>query len=87
MSVNIEDKKLTGKIKRRKKRKTKTSYSPGELNRLIDAVVHPLSQTDKRFFLLDGFLHGLVERDPPQTVRKFVRYNLVEILKQLGEKR
>jgi hypothetical protein len=38
-------------------------------------------------FLLDGFLHGLIERDPPETVRKFIKYNFPQIMKKLGGKR
>lgn len=78
----MEGKKRTTK----RKRKRKAAYSKGELNKLIDSICHPLCESDKRFFLLDGFLHALVERDPPETVRKFVKYNLPEIIKQLGEK-
>ena len=68
------------------KRKKKSPYTKGELNRLIDSLVHPFCERDTQFFLLDGFLHALVERDPPSTVRKFVKYNLPEIVKQLAEK-
>lgn len=63
--------------------KRKASYTKGELNKLIDGICHPLCEGDKRFLLLDGFLHALVEQDPPVTVMKFVKYNLPEIVKQL----
>jgi hypothetical protein len=79
----MDGKKRTAK----RKRKRKAAYSKGELNKLIDGICHPLCESDKRFFLLDSFLHALVERDPPETVRKFVKYNLPEIMKQLEEKR
>ncbi len=69
------------------KRKRRSAYTKGELNRLIDGVCHPLYTNDKRFLLLDSFLHALVERNPPETVRKFVRYNLPVIMKELSEKR
>jgi hypothetical protein len=78
---------IAGKKRAKRRRKRKSAYTKGELNRLIDGICHPLRESDKRFFLLDGFLHALVERDPPQTVRKFVKYNLPEIVKQLSEKR
>lgn len=68
------------------KMKTKTLYTMGELNKLIDSICHPLCENDKRFILLDGFLHALVEQDPPVTVRKFVKYNLPEIVKQPGKR-
>ena len=68
------------------KRKKKSPYTKGELNKLIDSLVHPFCQRDTKFFLLDGVLHAIVEGDPPSSVRKFVKYNLPEIVKQLGEK-
>jgi hypothetical protein len=66
------------------RRKTKRPYTAGELNRLIDSVCHPLCDADLRFVLLDGFLHALVEQDPPTSVRKFMKYNVPRIVKQLG---
>jgi hypothetical protein len=82
---------LSGSSKGKRKppkttRKTKGTYTKGELNKLIDSVIHPFCKNDKRFILLDAFLHAMVERDPPQSVRKFVKYNLPEILKQLNER-
>lgn len=65
-----------------KKRKRKP-YTKGEINKFIDSLIHPLAKTDKRFILVDGLLHGLVEQDPPQSVRKFVKYNLPELIRQL----
>ena len=76
-----------GKRRARKAtRKSKGLYTKGELNRLVDSLIHPLCEEDKRFILLDGFLHGLIEKDPPASVMKFVKYNLPEILKQLSDK-
>jgi hypothetical protein len=76
-----------GKRRARKAdRKRKALYSKGELNRLVDSLIHPLCEEDKRFILLDGFLHGLIEKDPPKSVMKFVKYNLPEILEQLSDK-
>jgi len=76
-----------GKKPAKRKRRRKHTFTLGELNRLVDGVFHPLAKSDRRFLLLDGFLHGLIERDPPQTVRKFVRYNLADVLKEFNEKR
>ena len=56
-----------------KKNKATKPYSKGDLNKLIDTLIHPLSRKDKSFILIDGFLHGLVEQNPPQTVRKFIK--------------
>lgn len=58
-------------------------YTRGELNRAIDALVHPLAKRDTRLFALDAALHALVEKNPPVSVRKFVRYDLPLILSKL----
>jgi len=46
-----------------KRKKAARPYSKGELNKLIDSLIHPLSKTDRSFIVLDGFLHGLVEQN------------------------
>ena len=63
------------------KEKTK-SYTKGELNKLIDSLCHPFFKSDKGFILFDGLLHGLVEQDPPTSVRKFIKYNLPQLIKR-----
>lgn len=75
---------MSGKQKARKK--AGKPYTKGELNRLIDSLCHPLSKTDKGFVLVDGLLHAMVEKDPPTTVKKFIRYNLPKILDQVSGK-
>ena len=69
-----------------RKRKVAKSYTKGELNKLIDSLCHPLFKTDKSFILVDGLLHGLVEQNPPTTIRKFIKYNLPTLIKQLETK-
>lgn len=68
------------------KEKTK-SYTKGELNKLIDSLCHPFFKSDKGFILFDGLLHGLVEQDPPTSVRKFIKYNLPQLIKRAREER
>jgi hypothetical protein len=51
---------------------------------MIDSFVHPIAQDDARYWLLDSFLHGVVEQDPELTVKKFLRYNVPKILQQLA---
>ena len=65
------------------RKRTKQPYSEGEINKLIDTLIHPLERADKRFVLVDGLLHGLVEQNPPTSVKKFIKYNLPELVKQL----
>ena len=61
----------------------KSPYSKAELNKLIDAVIHPLAREDPSLLILDGFLHALVEQNPPLTVRKFLKYNLLRLIANL----
>jgi len=65
-------------------RKTKRqAYSKGELNQMIDSVLHPLATGENAvaILLLDGILHSAVEQDPGQSIQKFIRYSLPKILK------
>lgn len=68
-------------------KRAKKAVSKGQLNRLIDDLLHPFFKVDPAFILLDGFLHGLVERDPSESTRKFLVYNLPELIKQLEKRR
>lgn len=74
-----------------KKRKHSTSplYSKGQLNRLIDDLIHPLFKKGKGFVILDGLLHSAIEQNPPLSVKKFIKFNLHELLdnKRLQQKR
>jgi hypothetical protein len=62
-------------------RKNSSLFSKGEMNRIIDALVHPLFDQNKAFVLADGVLHGLVEQDPPSSIRKFAKYSFPELIK------
>jgi len=59
-------------------------YTKGEVNRLIDSLLHPLAKEDRRLLIVDGFLHALVENDPPLSARKFLTYSLPTLLSELG---
>ena len=63
-------------------RRKNKSYSTGELNKLIDSVVHPLTRRDPEFWVVDTFLHGLVEQDPPLSARKFLKYTVPKLIQQ-----
>jgi len=65
------------------RRKATKPYTKGELNKLIDNLCHPLFQENPSFILIDSLLHGLVEQNPPQTVRKFIQYNLPKLIEAL----
>jgi hypothetical protein len=59
----------------------------GDLNRLVDRILHPHFQKYPMLLLADGLLHALVEQDPETSLRKFVRYNTNLVLNQLTRKR
>lgn len=67
-------------------RKTRGTYTSGELNKIIDSVLHPLARKDKRFYALDLGFHALVEQDPVLSAKKFLRYDLPKILEGYGKK-
>lgn len=69
---------MAGKVKR------KPRYSVGEANKLIDAVLHPLAKgnVEVPVLLFDSLLHGIVEQNPKESVRKFVRYNVPKLIKK-----
>lgn len=71
----------TGKHRRRRKK----PYTKGELNYVIDDVVHPWYAEHVGFVLVDEVLHALVEQNPGVVTRKFLRYNLPEIIKRIAE--
>jgi hypothetical protein len=57
------------------------SPTEGELNRIIDSLLHPLFRKSKVFVIIDGLAHAIVERNPKKSAKKFIRYNLKELLK------
>ena len=79
-------KSMSNKRKTHKKRKT-SSYSKGELNRLVDSVLHPLYKKNQAIRLIDGAVHALIEQDLPQSTKKFLQYNLPELAKKALKKR
>jgi len=69
---------------RLERKRTRTIYTKGEINRLIDSLCHPLSKTSPAMLIIDGFLHGLVERNPPLSVRKFLKHNVPMLIEEAG---
>jgi len=69
------------------RRKRRSIYSKGEINRLIDSLLHPLFDITPAFSLVDTILHGLIEQNPPETALKFIRYNLPRIIREVSEKK
>ena len=73
--------------RRKMSRKDRPVFSKGQLNRLIDDVVHPLKRIDWSFTVVDEALHLINEGDIQQSIIKFVEYSLPEILKKLLKKK
>jgi hypothetical protein len=63
---------------------TRTIYTKGEINRLIDSLCHPLSKMNPAMLIIDGFLHGLIERNPPLSARKFLKHNIPMLIEETG---
>ena len=74
------------KMKKRRKKRHLALYTAGELNKIIDSFIHPFFGTENSFIILDGAVHALLEKDIQVSARKFIKYDLPEILKQVGKK-
>lgn len=58
----------------------------GDLNRLVDEIIHPYIKQFPWLIFADGLLHALVEQDPQTSLRKFIRYNTKLPLRRLKRK-
>ena len=72
---------------RKKPRSLARPYTAGELNKTVDALLHPLAKVDPWFLVLDGVLHGVIEQNPSETVVKFIQHNLPALIADLLRKR
>lgn len=70
---------------RRKRRGMK--LTKGEVNRLIDAILHRHFSENVGFIIVDGLLHAIVERNPKESASKFVRYNVPALIKEMARKK
>jgi hypothetical protein len=57
------------------------------LNRLIDAFIHPLTKPYPELLILDGIIHGIVEKNPPESTVKFIQYNLPKLISKHARSR
>jgi hypothetical protein len=62
-------------------------YTEGEVNRLIDGLIHPLAKRYPELLILDGIIHSLIEKNPPESTVKFIQYNLPGLLVELLRRR
>jgi len=73
-------------MKKRRKKRYLGLYTTGELNKIVDSFIHPFFGKENGSIIVDGFVHALVEQDIRVSARKFLRYDLPEILKGSGKK-
>jgi len=78
---------VNGTMKKRRKKRYLALYTTGELNKIIDACLHPFFGEEKSFVILDGAVHALLEKDVPKSAGKFIKYSLPQLLKRTGKKR
>jgi hypothetical protein len=78
---------LASQKSRKKKRNQRRQlpYSKGQVNRLVDDLVHPWIEQNEWFILLDEAAHGIVEGNLEETIIKFARYRLPGLLRLLLE--
>ncbi len=69
----------------RKRKRRKTIYSKGELNKLADSVLHPLFEHSPIFMVVDEIAHVLIEQDLRESIVKFIRYSLPGLVQKLVE--
>ena len=91
--TGLSDRKRNGmKMVSRKESSRKSAYakrkpySKGQLNFLIDDLLHPFYRDCEGLRLLDGFLHAIVEGDPPVSLKKFIKYNLPAVTRKARSK-
>ena len=70
------------KVKHSHKKSRPKLYTKGELNQIIDSVLHPFFDSNQALIAVDALLHGLVEQNVSESTIKFIRYNLPKIVKK-----
>ena len=68
----------------RRATRSRQGYTKGEINLMIDTLLHPLSKQAPQILILDGFLHGLVEQNPTLSTRKFFKHNIPLLVQRLS---
>ena len=66
-------------------RKKMSVYTVGEANKLIDATLHPLAKIHPVFTLIDELAHVANEQNLKESLVKFAKYSLPEIIKRILE--
>lgn len=55
----------------------------GQANKIIDLILHPLmkGEDEVRIIVLDALAHAIVEQDPDESMRKFLKYSFPRLLR------
>ena len=69
----------------KKQKRRKAIYSKGEVNRLVDDLVHPLIKENEILVVVDEIAHGIIEGDIEESIVKFTRYRLPWLVRKLLE--
>jgi hypothetical protein len=73
--------------KTRRRRKKYGVYTVGEVNYLIDSVLHPFFDKHPALIVADAALHYLVEQNPDESTVKFVKYTLPKVAGQIRRRK
>lgn len=65
---------------RRRTRKQRAIYTIDEVNKLVDATLHPLAKAHPVFTLLDEVAHAANEQNLKESLIKFAKYSLPQII-------
>jgi len=70
-----------------KRRKTGVDLTKGQLNQIVDILLHRHFPRNPDLILLDGLAHAIVEGDLEQSLRKFAKYGVPALLKETERKK
>jgi hypothetical protein len=73
---------LSGR-KRVSKTKKRGPYTRGQVNKAIDAVVHPIAEVYPEAEVLDTLLHVANEENPRESLQKWLKYSLPKLIQRL----
>lgn len=75
------------RTQRSERKRTGVNLTRGELNKIIDAMFHRHFSKRPSLIFVDGLAHAIVENDPEESLRKFLKYGIPALLKGTGRKK
>ena len=72
---------------RRHQSRSSLPYSVGQVNMIIDDIFEPLKESHWIWILVVETFHMIIEGNFEQSLQKFARFSLPELLKKLFEKK